>query len=80
MSEQIKPEYMALLDDCPECKATVTQALDGFDYSKALAMLEQRTDLTDEQRSQALTHLNNLQSTSTVQDSSNIKEYTGGQL
>ena len=57
MNGHIKPEYMAMIDDCPKCKATATQSLDGFDYSKALDLLNERVDMTDEQRNLAKAHL-----------------------
>lgn len=79
MSGHIKPEYMALIDDCPECKATAMQSLDGFDYSKALAMLEQRTDISDAQKAQAIEQVCKYRDASRQIESSHIKEYKGGQ-
>lgn len=71
---------MAMLDDCPECKATATQALDGFDYNKALAMLSKRTDLSDREKTQAKQQICKYRDASRQIESSHIKEYTGGQL
>lgn len=46
-----------MTDDCTDCGTFARSAPDGYDYSKALDLLNERVDMTDEQRDLAKAHL-----------------------